>query len=57
LIVIKAACRRLSQCFSQCFGSGWISAAVVNEGPMLHIDIPTLEEIKALAQIKGEASG
>jgi hypothetical protein len=26
----------------------------VNEGPMLHIDIPTLEEFKALAQIKGE---
>ena len=23
-------------------------------GPMLHIDIPTLEEFKALAQIKGE---
>jgi hypothetical protein len=27
---------------------------VLNEGPMLHIDIPTLEEFKALAQIKGE---
>jgi Bacterial archaeo-eukaryotic release factor family 11 len=25
-----------------------------NEGPMLHIDIPTLEEFKALAQVKGE---
>src|SRR6202163_1920167 len=25
-----------------------------NEGPMLHIDIPTLAEFKALAQIKGE---
>jgi hypothetical protein len=27
---------------------------MLNEGPMLHIDIPTLEEFKALAQIKGE---
>ena len=25
-----------------------------NEGLMLHIDIPTLEEFKGLAQIKGE---
>src|ERR1700710_737663 len=25
-----------------------------NEGPMLHIDIPTLEEFKALAQFKGQ---
>jgi hypothetical protein len=50
LIVIKAAGRRLSQCFS----TSRISAAVLNEGPMLHIDIPTLEEFKALAQIKGE---
>src|ERR1700730_1222602 len=25
-----------------------------SEGPMLHIDIPTLAEFKALAQIKGE---
>src|SRR5260370_28890863 len=25
-----------------------------NEGPMLHIDIPTVVEFKALAQIKGE---
>src|SRR5258708_182847 len=30
------------------------SAPALNEGPMLHIDIPTLEEFKALAQIKGE---
>ena len=27
---------------------------MVSDGPMLHIDIPTLEEFKALAQIKGE---
>jgi len=45
LITIKAAGRRLRQCFSI-----RISAAVL----MLHIDIPTLEEFKALAQIKGE---
>src|ERR1700682_1197229 len=25
-----------------------------SEGPMLHIDIPTLAEFKALAQVKGE---
>jgi hypothetical protein len=50
LIVIKAAGRHLSQCFS----ISRISAAVLNEGPMLHIDIPTLEEFKALAQIKGD---
>src|SRR3979411_54942 len=36
------------------FRTGRISAAGLNEGPMLHIDIPTLEEFKALAQIKGE---
>jgi hypothetical protein len=34
--------------------SSRIFAAVLNEGPMLHIDIPTLAEFKALAQIKGE---
>jgi hypothetical protein len=28
--------------------------AAPNEGPMLHIDIPTLDEFKALAQVKGE---
>lgn len=28
--------------------------ATVSDEPMLHIDIPTLEEFKALAQIKGE---
>jgi hypothetical protein len=50
LIVIKAAGRHLSQYFR----SSRISAAVLNEEPMLHIDIPTLEEFKALAQIKGE---
>src|ERR1700733_9982694 len=50
LIVIKAVGRPLSQCFS----ISRISAAVLNEGPMLHIDIPTLEEFKALAQIKGD---
>src|SRR6476660_9323061 len=31
-----------------------ISAPALSEGPMLHIDIPTLAEFKALAQIKGE---
>src|SRR6202049_1568570 len=31
-----------------------VSAPALNEGPMLHIDIPTLSEFKALAQIKGE---
>jgi hypothetical protein len=31
-----------------------VAGRAVNEGPMLHIDIPTLEEFKALAQIKGE---
>jgi hypothetical protein len=28
--------------------------AAPDEGPMLHIDIPTLEEFRALAQVKGE---
>jgi Bacterial archaeo-eukaryotic release factor family 11 len=31
-----------------------VSAPRLNEGPMLHIEIPTLAEFKALAQIKGE---
>src|ERR1700688_3773064 len=31
-----------------------VSAPALSEGPMLHIDIPTLAEFKALAQIKGE---
>src|ERR1700716_1621803 len=31
-----------------------VSASALSEGPMLHIDIPTLTEFKALAQIKGE---
>src|ERR1700704_6650564 len=31
-----------------------VAGPAVNEGPMLHIDIPTLTEFKALAQIKGE---
>jgi hypothetical protein len=31
-----------------CFRSGRISTAALNKGPMLHIDIPTLEEFKAL---------
>src|ERR1700738_1668201 len=36
--------------------SGWrkVSAPALSERPMLHIDIPTLAEFKALAQIKGE---
>src|SRR6202790_4887434 len=32
-----------------------VSAPALSEGPMLHIDIPTLAEFKALAQIKGES--
>ena len=38
------------------FKSGRIGvlALTLNEGPMLHIDIPTLAEFKALALIKGE---
>ena len=31
-----------------------VSAPVRSEGTMLHIDIPTLAEFKALAQVKGE---
>jgi hypothetical protein len=31
-----------------------VFALPLNEAPMLHIDIPTLEEFKSLAQIKGE---
>src|SRR5882672_1894701 len=31
-----------------------VSGPALNEGPMLYIDIPTLDEFKALAQIKGE---
>src|SRR3979409_1320136 len=31
-----------------------VSLPALSEGPMLHIDIPTLAEFKALAQIKGE---
>src|SRR5258705_4691367 len=31
-----------------------VSGRARNEGPMLYIDIPPLEEFKALAQIKGE---
>src|ERR1700694_1699968 len=36
--------------------SGWrkVSAPALSERPMLHIDIPTLAEFKALAQVKGE---
>jgi hypothetical protein len=49
-MAIKVAGRRIGQCFS-IRPDLW---AMLNEGPMLHIDIPTLEEFKALAQIKGE---
>jgi release factor family 11 len=31
-----------------------VSVPALSEGPMLHIDIPTLAEFKALAQVKGE---
>src|SRR6202140_4390031 len=50
-MAIKVAGRRIGQCFS-IRPDLW---AMLNEGPMLHIDIPTLEEFQALAQIKGEA--
>src|SRR6202790_2709028 len=49
-MAIKVAGRRIGQCFS-IRPDLW---AMLNEGPMLHIDIPTLEEFKALAQIKGQ---
>src|SRR5258708_16504859 len=35
-------------------GGTKVSAPALSEGPMLNIDIPTLAEFKALAQIKGE---
>src|SRR3981081_378843 len=35
-------------------GPNEVSGPALNEGPMLYIDIPTLDEFKALAQIKGE---
>src|ERR1700726_3429541 len=31
-----------------------VSAPALSEGPMLHIDIPTLAEFKALAEVKGQ---
>src|SRR6202045_1773444 len=49
-MAIKVAGRRIGQCFS-IRPDLW---AMLNEEPMLHIDIPTLEEFKALAQIKGD---
>jgi hypothetical protein len=45
------------RCFGQHLfipGRMKVSGLALNEGPMLHIDIPTLAEFKALAQIKGE---
>jgi hypothetical protein len=44
------------RCFGNIVQPGRMKVAgpAANEGPMLHIDIPTLEEFKALAQIKGE---
>jgi Bacterial archaeo-eukaryotic release factor family 11 len=46
-----------ARCFGQHLfipGRMKVSGLALNEGPMLHIDIPTLAEFKALAQIKGE---
>jgi hypothetical protein len=44
------------QRFSQLLEHGRLRSfrVTVSDEPMLHIDIPTLEEFKALAQIKGE---
>jgi hypothetical protein len=51
-MAIKADGRRPGHILSRGGNEGLCAAP--NEGPMLHIDIPTLEEFKALAQVKGE---
>src|SRR3982075_3460026 len=51
-MVINAGARRFGQYRNK--GRMNVSAPARSEGPMLHIDIPTLAEFKALAQIKGE---
>src|ERR1700710_2757709 len=51
-MAIKAEGRRAGHTLSR--GRNESLCAAPNEGPMLHIDIPSLEEFKALAQVKGE---
>jgi hypothetical protein len=51
-MAIKADGRRAGHILSPGGNEGLCAAP--NEAPMLHIDIPTLEEFKALAQVKGE---
>jgi hypothetical protein len=51
-MAINAGARRFGQYRNK--GRMNVSAPARSEGPMLHIDIPTLAEFKALAQIKGE---
>jgi hypothetical protein len=51
-MAIKADGRRAGHTLSR--DAMKVSAPHPQEGPMLHIDIPTLEEFKALAQVKGE---
>jgi hypothetical protein len=51
-MAIKADGRRAGHTLRRGRNEGLCTAP--NEGPMLHIDIPTLEEFKALAQVKGE---
>jgi release factor family 11 len=51
-MAIKADGRRAGHTLSRGHNEGLRAAP--QEGPMLHIDIPTLEEFKALAQVKGE---
>jgi hypothetical protein len=51
-MAIKADGRRAGHTLSRGRNEGLCAAP--NERPMLHIDIPTLEEFKALAQVKGE---
>jgi hypothetical protein len=51
-MAINAGAQRLGQ--NRKSGPNECVGAARSEGPMLHIDIPTLAEFKALAQIKGE---
>src|SRR3979409_2001900 len=51
-MAINADVRRFGQPLE--YGRTKVSGPTVSEEPMLHIDIPTLEWVKALAQIKGE---
>src|ERR1700716_3643823 len=51
-MAINAGLQRFSQPLKH--GRSRRFRETVSDEPMLHIDIPTLEEFKALAQIKGE---